>query len=209
MTTQPKKWVFTELVKDSDDPEQLIAYAMYKADKDDRANQCRSRRMTDVRVNTELESFHDGIAYSERQLDDYRAKARRAVDQLILTVSQGVESAYEQRITDMKAAHEEELKKKWVEWGENAAVYSANLTKPHFAKRFGSWFLGWISGGVSGLLATVVTTIILVGIISLVKPGIRDTARDALKNGVDTLIPSSPISGVTNVGNVNEPKQPQ
>lgn len=209
MTTQPKKWVFTELVKDSNDPEQLIAYAMYKADKDDRANQCRTRGMTDDQVNTELESFHDGIAHSERQLDDYRGKARRTVDQLILTVSQGVEHAYDQRITAMKASHEAEIRKAWVEWGDNAAAYSAHLTKPHLAKRLGFWFLGWIGGGVSGLLATVVTTIVLVGIISIAKPGIRDTARDALKNGVDTLIPSSPIPGVTDTGKINEVKQPQ
>lgn len=207
MTTQPKKWVFTELVKDSNDPEQLIAYAMYKADKDDRANQCRSRRMNADQVNTELESFHDGIAYSDRQLDDYRDKARRAIDQLIVTVGQGVASTYEQRIIDLQAAHEAELKKKWVEWGESAAVYSANLTKLHWAKRLVFWILGWISGGVSGLLATVVTTIVLVGIISLTRPGIRDTAREALKNGVDALIPSSPIPGVTDIGNINEQKQ--
>lgn len=205
MTTQPKKWVFTELVKDSNDPEQLIAYAMYKADKDDRANQCRTRGMADAQVNTELESFHDGIAHSERQLDDYRDKARRTVDQLILTVSQGVEHVYEQRIAAMEESHEAEIRKKWIEWGDSAAAYGASLTKPHLAKRFGLWLLGWIGGGVSGLLATVVTTIILVGIISLTKPGIRDTARDALKNGVDTLIPSSPIPGVTDTSNINEP----
>ena len=209
MTTQQKKWVFTELVKDANDPEQLIAYAMYKADKDDRATQCRNRQMNDAQMNTELESFHDGIAHSTRQLDDYRDKARRTVDQLIVTVSQGVEHIYEQRIRDLKAAHEEELKKQWGKWGEQAATYSAHLTKPHWAKRFGIWFAGWIGGGVSGLLATVVTTIVLVGIISLVKPGIRDNARDVLKNGVDTLLPSTPIAGVTDIGDNDKPKQPQ
>lgn len=34
-----KQWVFTRLVEDTDDIRQLIAYAIYKADKDDYAKQ--------------------------------------------------------------------------------------------------------------------------------------------------------------------------
>ncbi|ENZ0268045.1 hypothetical protein ACGABU_000114 [Morganella morganii] len=207
MTTQEKKWVFTELVQDSNNPQHLIAYAMYKADKDDRANQCRVRGMDGDQINLDLKSFHDGVAYSERQLNDYRDKAQRTVDQLILNVSQHLETVYNKKIEEIEVIHNAELKKKWVEWGDNAAVYSAHLTKPHLAKRFGLWFLSWIGGGISGLLATVFTTIILVGIISITKPGIRDTARDVLKNGVDTLIPLSPIPGVTDTSNTTGPQQ--
>jgi len=209
MTTQPKKWVFTELVKDSDEPEQLISYAMYKADKDDHATQCRARGMTDDQVKAELESFHNGIAHSERQLEDYRDKARRTVDQLTLSVSQGVERTYNQQIIAINASHKDEITKKWVEWGENAALYSTHLTKPHTAKRVIYWILGWLAGGISGLLATVFTTILLVGAVSVTKPEIRDIARNALKSGVETLIPPSPIPGVTDAVDSSESKQPQ
>lgn len=206
--SQPKKWVFTELVQDSDEPEQLIAYAMYKADKDDLAIQCRARLLPETDIVVELTSFHDSIAYSERRLQDYRDKAKRAVDQLVSSVSERVAAAYDQTIATMTDEHQIDLQEKWKKWGEDAALYSAHLTKPVWYTRFGKGILSWLGGGVSGLLATAISTLLIVGAVSLFTPSVRDTARDSLKGVVDTLIPETPIPGVTDTVKTNKQKQP-
>ncbi|SXU02561.1 Uncharacterised protein [Klebsiella pneumoniae] len=206
--SQPKKWVFTELVQDSDEPEQLIAYAMYKADKDDLAIQCRARLLSETDIEVELTRFHDSIAYSDRRLQDYRDKAKRAVDQLVGSVSDRVALAYDQTIATMTDNHQNELQDRWKKWGEEAALYSAHLIRPVWYSRLWKGTLSWLGGGVSGLLATVVSTLLIVGIVSLFTPSVRDTARDSLKGVVDTLIPETPIPGVTDAAKNNNQKQP-
>jgi hypothetical protein len=202
--SQPKKWVFTELVQGSDEPEQLIAYAMYKADKDDLATQCRARLLPEADIAAELASFHDSIAYSDRRLQDYRDKAKRAVEQLIGSVSKRIATAYDQTIAAMTDDHQTELREKWKKWGENAALYSAHLTRPAWYIRFGKGILSWLGGGVSSLFATVLSTLLIVGTLSLFTPSVRDTARDSLKGVVDTLIPATPIPGVTDIAHISK-----
>lgn len=206
--SQPKKWVFTELVQGADEPEQLIAYAMYKADKDDLATQCRARLLPEADIVAELTSFHDSIAYSDRRLQDYRDKAKRAVDQLVGSVSKRVAAAYDQTIAAMKDGHQLDLREKWKTWGENAALYSAHLAQPVWYIRLGKGVLSWLGGGISSLLATVISTLIIVGAVSLFTPSVRDTARDSLKGVVDTLIPATPIPDVTDAVKTNKQKHP-
>lgn len=201
--SHPKKWMFTELVQNPDDPEQLIAYAMYKADKDDLATQCHARQVSEEGIVAELTSFHDSIAYSDRRLQDYRDKARRTVDQLAGRVSDRVAAVYDQRISMMTNNHQLDLQEKWKTWGENAALYSAHLMRPAWYVRAGKDILSWLGGGVSGLLATAISTLLIVGILSLFTPSVRDTARDALKDVVDILIPATPVAGVTDTVRVN------
>ncbi|KFW99663.1 hypothetical protein [Pectobacterium carotovorum] len=67
MSQQPKRWVFSELVKDPNDPEQLIAYAMYKGDKDELAVKSRQERgLSEAQIEKELQQFHDHIVISPR-----------------------------------------------------------------------------------------------------------------------------------------------
>jgi len=110
-----KQWVFTRLVEDTDDIRQLIAYAIYKADKDDYAKQLVRRRLPESQLPAYLERYHDSIAYSERQLDHYRDKAACIIDRLVLTVSQQVQYACDRKIASLKLSHKAELDKKWIE----------------------------------------------------------------------------------------------
>lgn len=203
-----KKWMFSELVQNPDDPEQLIAYAMYKADKDCLATQCRARRVSEEDIVAELSSFHDSIVYSDRRLQDYRDKAKRTVDQLAGGVSERVAAVYDQRIVMMINNHRLDLQEKWKKWGEAAALYSAYLTRPAGYARAGKGILLWLCGGLSGLLATAISTLLIVGIVSLFSASVRDTARDSLKGVVDTLIPSTPVPGVSDAVKTNQQKQP-
>lgn len=199
--TQPKKWVFTELVKDPNDPIQLIAYAMYKADKDDHARQCRSaRQMNESEVSEELVSYHDGIAVSDRKLNEYREKAGRMVDGLIVGVSGGVEFAYDKKletinknnlrdIRKLKSAHEKELKGVWSEWTNNASEFARHLTlQPWYIsvpRKIGIWLIS----GIPGLFATVVTSILIVGCISLFTTNSLQNTKQVLNKAIDAILP--------------------
>lgn len=203
-----KKWMFSELVQNPNDPEQLIAYAMYKADKDCLATQCRARRVSEEDIVAELTSFHDSIVYSDRRLQDYRDKAKRTVDQLAGGVSERVAAIYDQRIVKMINNHRLDLQEKWKKWGEDPALYSAYLTRPAGYARAGKGILLWLCGGLSGLLATAISTLLIVGTVSLFSASVRDTARDSLKGVVDTLIPATPVPGVSDAVKTNQQKQP-
>lgn len=148
--SQPKKWVFTELVQDSDEPEQLIAYAMYKADKDDLAIQCRARLLPEADIVVELTSFHDSIAYSERRLQDYRDKAKRAVDQLVSSVSERVAAAYDQTIATMTDEHQIDLQENGKSGAKMRRCTVLILQSQHGIPGLGKAFC---RGSVAGYLA--------------------------------------------------------
>ncbi|MEQ9721310.1 hypothetical protein ABQG65_08950 [Yersinia alsatica] len=192
MALQPKKWVFAELVKDPNDPEQLIAYAIYKADKDDHARQCRSRDMSEAQINQELERFHDGKAYLTRQLEDYRSKAKRTIDELVVSVSDGVALVYNNQLETLKKEHQQELDGFGKKWSDAALIYSTHLTTPHWGKKFLLGAGKWLAGGLAGLLATAITTIVIVGIVSFWQPNSRSVVRDGIKQGIDILVPDNP-----------------
>lgn len=187
---------------------------MYKADKDDHATQCRARRMTDIQVAAELERYHDGIAHSDRRLDEYREKANRTIDQLIVGVSTGVEHTYNQRIDALKAQHaiaidnlrtqlaaaEGDAIKKWT---QAAHQYSSNLVEPPFWKRASKAFGLWLISGIPGLFATVLTTILLVGGVSLFSTNALQTTKQALKDGLDAIMVDK---GGIPVSKTDEPK---
>lgn len=197
--SQPKKWVFTELVKDPDDPMELIAYAMYKADKDDHATQCRARQMNDTQLSAKLTDYHDSIAYSERRLNAYRDKATSAIDQLILEISAGVEHTFSQRIDALNAQHATEIaslqaqiaaaeEKAFQKWTHAAHQYSSNLVQdPKWLRGLKAFGL-WLISGVPGLFATVLTTVVLVGVVSLFTTNALQTTKQALKDGLDAIM---------------------
>lgn len=208
--TQAKKWVFTELVQDSDDPMQLIAYAMYKADKDDHAIQCRTRLMSEEKISEELSRFHDSIAHSSRKLDDYRDKARSLIDELIVGVSDGVvyvyndkidklnathlkekdalKAAFEKDKAALKAAHEKEIKKIWKDWTTKAQAFTAHLLKEPWYKAWPKGFGKWLFSGIPGLLATVFTTAAIIAGVSIFSNDGVESSRKALHTTIDTLM---------------------
>ena len=209
--TQHKKWVFTELVKDPNDPMQLIAYAMYKADKDDHANQCRNRQMSELQITAELESYHDGIAHSRRKLNDYQDKARRMIDEVIQSVNDGVVYHYSKKIDELTTAHnkekhalvqahQKEIKKTWKDWTARAEKFTAHLKQDPWYWHIPKVFLKWVVSGIPGLLATVFTTVLIVGVVSIFTTNSIDTTKKALFKGIDTLLPGEHGVDLPSVG---------
>ncbi|WP_052238118.1 hypothetical protein [Pectobacterium brasiliense] len=179
MSQQPKRWVFSELVKDPNDPEQLIAYAMYKGDKDELAVKSRQERgLSEAQIEKELQQFHDHIVISPGRLQSYRDKAQAMVDELTTRVSNRVDLSYADRIKKL----EQDI---WLKWGERASDYSDHLQKPGFGKKVGRWLVS----GVPGLLATVVTTVIIVGGFALLSDEPTAVARKGIDKALDTMLP--------------------
>lgn len=183
MNQQQRRWVFSELVRNATEAEQLLAYALYKVDKDDLVRQgITVRQLSEQQLASERHDFHQQVAHSSRRLNDYRAKARLMVKRLVLRSALDVEAKYQIQIKNL----ENEL---WQTWGERAANYSDYLIKPKGVKRWLLLLLRWLSTGASGLLATTVTTLFIVGALSLFQPQLRGVARESLKGIVDALIP--------------------
>lgn len=198
--TQVKKWVFTELVEDSNDPTQLIAYAMYKADKDDHAIQCRTKQnLSEDEISIELIRFHDSIVHSDRKLEEYREKAHRMIDQLIVGVNEGVGFRFEELIRDLnkthekeiaalKITHEKECKRIWKDWTVKAEKFTAHLTKEPWYISWPKAFLKWIFSGIPGLLATAFTTAVIIAVVAIFSDNGIEASRKALHITIDTLM---------------------
>lgn len=88
---QQKKWAFTELVKNPDNTEELIAYAMYKADKDALANSQKAMKVPELQMQSALQAFHDSVATTPRLLQNYRDRAITMIRTLTDTLSSNVE----------------------------------------------------------------------------------------------------------------------
>ncbi|EMF0787369.1 hypothetical protein [Klebsiella huaxiensis] len=109
--THNKKWVFSELVKDSNDLSQLIAYAIYKADKDDMANSMRSNAKTEPEIQVKLDDFHDSVATTPRLLQNYQNRAETLMRSVANDIANKAKLQATQQIDAIKAEHIKALKK--------------------------------------------------------------------------------------------------
>ena len=183
MTKRERVWLFTELVKDTSDPEQLIAYAIYKANKNDLAKQCRLKTaMSDSEIATELQHFHDQITLSALRQQGYRTKAREMLDELAVGIGAKLQHSWQQRLQHLEG----DL---WIQWGDCAKRYSENVRKVQWHTAL----IKWIGGGLTGLLATALSTVLVVGVVSLFTSDLRGNARQSLKSVIEVLIPAQPF----------------
>ncbi|MDK9364155.1 hypothetical protein [Lelliottia wanjuensis] len=162
--THNKKWVFSELVKDSNDLSQLIAYAIYKADKDGVANGLRAQGKTEAEIQVKLDSYHDSVATTLRLQQSCRDRA----EALMITVVKGIaDKTNKQAEQQIKAINDEN--KKALEKAGTKAVdeYHKKIKKDVLEKQSKSaWWWSFTISGFSGVWATIVL-IIIVWIISM------------------------------------------
>ena len=95
MSTQPKLWVFSSLVQDKEDPQQLIAYAIYKSHKEEKAQRLKHQGKSDDEIKAELEKWHDEVALDPRLLENYQERALSIVDALIEGANQAAEQHFD------------------------------------------------------------------------------------------------------------------
>ncbi|MBT0722469.1 hypothetical protein HGT70_14420 [Rosenbergiella collisarenosi] len=193
MAGPDQKWVFTELVKDINKPEQLIAYALYKADKDDQARDCRRRGLTEVEINQELSRFHNQLVASQRRLQTYRDQANKAIDTFVTAVSENIEAKFKKQQADLEKGHKQELKSHGVEWLKKVNDFAETQNKQPWWKTL----IKWLLSGIPGLLSTVIVAAIIVGAVGLFNGASRGVTKQAIMDAINTLIPDTPVVGVT------------
>ncbi|MDM3392526.1 MULTISPECIES: hypothetical protein [Citrobacter] len=162
--THNKKWVFSELVKDSNDLSQLIAYAIYKADKDSVANGCRAQGKTEEEIQEALDAYHDSVATTLRLQQSCHDRA--AV--LMTTVANGIVADAKQKADQKIAAIEGDNKKALAKEGKKAVEEYHKKIKQSVAQKQTKWewFKEFTVSGFSGVWATIVL-IVAVWIISM------------------------------------------
>lgn len=86
----PHKHVFTALVMDKNDPMQLMAYSIYKADKNEIAESLVTAGKDEAEIETRLKNFHDLVLYSPGLLQNYHARAQNFGAALFDGIEDGV-----------------------------------------------------------------------------------------------------------------------
>ncbi|HIE4548322.1 TPA: hypothetical protein ACXNIW_002550 [Proteus mirabilis] len=174
MAIKPKKWVFNLLVKNPDNPSELIAYAIYKADKNEHAKYVNGQTdLSPEQINQKLSEFHDSVASSTRKQKEYKEKSKRILEELVSSIS-----------SNINKVNEEKLKKKQQDWCTSAIEYSKSQKKVPYYMVVGKWLLS----GLSSLLATYITTILLLGTIAIFSQDMRTIAKKTMVSVTQTLM---------------------
>jgi hypothetical protein len=174
-----KRWVFRELVSNNQDYLGLMAYALYKHEKDETANGLRAEGKQDADVETALRAFHDQVLMSPARLESYKKQAASLVDVAIQRSTNAVEAAYQNKQRELESDYnkkqtelenlkekleKEDSKKKQklkTEIINDIKGCVSDYKKPHFTMRSLMWIWGGFSGVIASVSVMVITFLIL------------------------------------------------
>lgn len=91
MTTQIK-YVFNALVKDTNQPLELMAYSIYKSDKNEIAVHLGQQGTSKDNIDIALQQFHDSVLISPGLLQSYHARARALGEGLVVEIKEGIKA---------------------------------------------------------------------------------------------------------------------
>lgn len=223
LPTHPKKkWVFTELVKDPNNIEQLISYAIYKGFKDEKAQTLRKQQKTATEIDAELAQYHDHCLNSKKQLDVFRAKAKETLNGYVNATNSDLQAWAEQQFAKFDAEKKKEIEalQKKVNEAEKAALkklmsgaeqYGKQIKKPVGIIETGlAW--GWslvkfLFSGVPKLFATAFSIGLLFTIWGLFNGDAITGLRNGLYKMVDITVPGKKVDNAENGVNSISPNQ--
>jgi len=190
--THNKKWVFSELVKDSNDLSQLIAYAIYKADKDGVAIGYRAQGKSEAEIQAKLDDYHDSVATTPRLQQSCHDRASSLIITLVNDIATETQQKAAQQIIALNAEHKKALVK---EAKKAVEEYHKKIKQNTVVKqtKLGRLWEFTVSG-FSGVWATILI-ICLVYIVSMATATDNDRNRvtDSFFGRVKTLFTSSPL----------------
>ena len=96
----PEKYAFSALVQDKNQPLQLMAYSIYKADKTEIAENLKIAQKTQAEIDAEIQAFHDAIINSSSLRKSYHVRARALGQNLIAELKDGVAADARQDFID-------------------------------------------------------------------------------------------------------------
>ncbi len=203
MTQQKKLWVFTELVKDPDNIEQLLSYAIYKGFKDEIARNARNDNKTEEKIETLLSNYHDHCLQSAKQLEVFRTAARNILNGYVAGVNAELESRLSIIFSQQEAEKQKEIvvlnkklknseKEALEKFMTGAQEYSKQIKKSAGWAFLGSclWSLTkFLFSGVPKLVATAFSLGVLFAIYASFSSDATTALRKGIYKTVDTFIP--------------------
>lgn len=138
-----KNYVFTALVKDKKNPLELMAYAIYKADKNEIAESLNAQQIPAQAIDEEIKKSHDLVLNSPTILLNYRVRARALGVELLKGMKEDIRKEAKQDFVDRF----EQLVKTEKSWHHHLGA--------------------WITDAVKGVLSTIFVIVIFGGVYSL------------------------------------------
>ncbi|EGT4354616.1 hypothetical protein ACM917_003961 [Cronobacter sakazakii] len=221
MAQQSKKWVFTELVKDPNNIEQLISYAIYKGFKDEIARNARAAGKTEPEIETELMAYHDQCLQSPKQLEVFRKSAKDTLDGYITRVNGELESRLNTIFAQQEADYQKQIKalEKDKKAAEKTALkqllagaekYSKQVTKPVGAvehiQKYGKAFLKFMFSGVPKLFATAFSVSLMFAIYGWASGDGTSAVRTGLMKWIDMTFPAKEGKNAPSEATNNAPR---
>lgn len=207
--THEKKWVFTELVKDADNIEQLVSYAVYKTFKDERAQSVRKSGGTEAEIEHALVEYHEQCLKSPKQLEVFRTTAREILNSYVLNVNKDLTDKLLAEFLKQLNEKDREIKKinEQFKGAQDKALkkliagakeYSKKLDEPTgkiaVTKKWLWTFVKFLFSGVPKFIATSVSIAILVAIITFISGDANNIVRNGLIKLVDLVAPAASTS---------------
>lgn len=208
MAQENKKWVFTELVKDPNNLEQLISYAIYKGFKDEKANSLRKANKSEAEIKDELVKYHDHCLSSPKQLDVFREKASQIVGGYVAAANSGLQARADAEFAKFEADKKREiaaLEKKAKEAEKTALKklmtgadqYSKQIKKPvgffETTKAWGWALIKFLFSGVPKLFATAFSIGLLFSLYGLINGDAVTGLRKGLYKTIDLTVPGEKV----------------
>ncbi|HAT4499305.1 hypothetical protein F3J41_13390 [Pantoea sp. Ap-870] len=221
MAQQSKQWIFTELVKDPNNIEQLISYAIYKGFKDEIARNARAAGKTEPEIETELMAYHDQCLKSPRQLEVFRKSAKDTLDGYIARVNGELESRLNKIFAQQEADYHKQIKalEKDKKAAEKTALnqllagaekYSKQVTKPVGAiehiQKYSMAFLRFMFSGVPKLFATAFSVSLMFAVYGWASGDGTSAVRTGLQKWIDMTFPAKEGKNAPSEATNNAPR---
>jgi len=219
MNAPSKKYAYTEIVKDSEDPAQLMAYALYKSHKNERAIYFAAEPgATPAIVEDKLKAWHDELVSDPTRIKQFRDSGESVIKALIdaanAVARQDAQQQHEQdlraqaatydaQITQLNTDLQNALTIARQEWAEHIAKWTHKQNEPKGLKKWSLKTLKWVGGSISGGLGAVFVAMIIGAIVIVCADEPRKAANVSLKHLVDVSLPTTLID----TGENPEPKQ--
>lgn len=171
-----KKWVYKELVTDKDDVQGIIAYSIYKANKDQLATSLRADGKNEDEITVQLNTFHDHTLLNNG-IDEYREKANSFLVFL-----------YSQVHSDLEKKHKREIKNLESDLISKVKEYQ-KYKKPLYSTLF-----SWLISGIPSIISAFIISVIVFGVFTYTTSDIdkKDVLKSLAESYLDLEKPSPP-----------------
>lgn len=198
-----KRWVFTELVRDDKDHAGLIAYALYKVEKNQLAESLKTQGFSSSHIDSKVKEFHDSVVEIPKTKSRYRQEAEDVMRSLLTNMENRIRPEFQGQIAKLQKQMVEKDKKHALELAKAKRLgvelfydtYCAG-DKDGKSKWILSWL--WLWNGFSGVFAAIIVAVVVYGAAALfVTSDKRDELLSSAADNIKSAVaPSSPIPEV-------------